>query len=50
MYFFYNILANLAIVISPLIIIYRILIGKEEAKRVGEKFCIYSQKKSSKKI
>ena len=50
MYFFYNILTNLAIIISPAIIIYRILKGKEDIKRVGEKFCIYSQKKNKKKI
>jgi 3-deoxy-D-manno-octulosonic-acid transferase len=50
MYFLYNILANLAIVISPAIIVYRILRGKEDIKRVGEKFCIYSQKKTNKKI
>ena len=50
MYFFYNILTNLAIIISPVIIIYRILKGKEDIKRVGEKFCIYSQKKTNKKI
>src|SRR6056300_270334 len=50
MYFLYNILANLAIAISPLIIVYRILRGKEDIKRVGEKFCIYSQKKTNKKI
>ena len=49
MYFFYNILANLAIIISPAIIFYRILKGKEDIKRVGEKFCIYSQKKKKKK-
>ena len=50
MYFFYNILANLAIIISPIIIIYRIVKGKEDVKRVGEKFCIYSKKKSNKKV
>jgi 3-deoxy-D-manno-octulosonic-acid transferase len=50
MYFFYNILTNIAIILSPIIIIYRIFKGKEEVKRVGEKFCIYSQKKSNKKI
>ena len=50
MYFFYNILTNLAIIISPAIILYRILKGKEDIKRVGEKFCIYSQKKTNKKI
>ena len=50
MYFFYNILTNLAIIISPAIILYRILKGKEDIKRVREKFCIYSQKKNKKKI
>ena len=50
MYFFYNILANLAIIISPVIIFYRILKGKEDVKRVGEKFCIYSKKKTNKNI
>ena len=50
MYFFYNILTNLAIIISPIIMIYRIVIGKEDVKRVGEKFCIYSKKKSNKKV
>jgi len=50
MYFFYNILANIAIIISPIIIIYRIAKGKEDVKRVGEKFCIYSKKKSNKKV
>jgi len=50
MYFFYNILTNIVIIISPLIILFRIAKGKEDIKRVGEKFCIYSQKKNKKKI
>ena len=50
MYFFYNILVNLAIIVSPIIIIYRILKGKEDPKRIGEKFCIYSKKKNNKNI
>ena len=50
MYFFYNILTNIAIFISPIIIIYRKEKGKEDIKRVGEKFCIYSKKKSNKKV
>ena len=50
MYFFYNILTKLAIIISPVIIFYRILKGKEDLNRIGEKFCIYSQKKTNKKI
>jgi 3-deoxy-D-manno-octulosonic-acid transferase len=32
------------------IILYRILNGKEDAKRIGEKFCIYSKKKTNKNI
>ena len=50
MYFFYRIITNFAIIIAPIIIIYRIFKGKEDLKRVGEKFCIYSQKKTNKKI
>ncbi len=50
MYFFYRIITNFAIIISPIIIFFRILKGKEDAKRIGEKFCIYSQKKTNKKI
>ena len=50
MYFFYRIITNLAIIISPVIIFFRILKGKEDTKRVSEKFCIYSQKKTNKKI
>ena len=50
MYFFYNILTNIAVIISPIIIIYRIVKGKEDVKRVGEKFCIYSKKRSNKKV
>ena len=50
MYFFYNILINLIIIISPIIIFFRIINGKEEINRVSEKFCIYSQKKTNKKI
>ena len=45
MYFFYNIVANLIIIISPVIIFFRVIKGKEDIKRVQEKFCIYSQKK-----
>ena len=50
MYFFYRVITNFAIIISPIIIFFRILKGKEDTKRIGEKFCIYSQKKTNKKI
>ena len=50
MYFFYNIFANLIIIISPIIIFFRVINAKEDIERVQEKFCIYSQKKNKKKI
>jgi 3-deoxy-D-manno-octulosonic-acid transferase len=50
MYFFYAILTNLAVIISPLIFIYRILKGKEDPKRFQEKICIYSKKKTKNKV
>ena len=50
MYFFYAILTNLAVLISPLIFIYRILKGKEDPKRFQEKICIYSKKKTKNKV
>ena len=50
MYFFYGILANFIIVISPIIIFLRIVKGKEDPKRFKEKFCIYHKKKNKKKI
>lgn len=45
MYFFYAILTNLVVLISPLFFIYRILKGKEDPKRFQEKIGIYSKKK-----
>ena len=50
MYLFYNILANLIILLSPIIIFFRIIKGKEDPSRFKEKFCIYSKKKINKKI
>ena len=50
MYFFYAILTNLAVIISPLIFIYRIFKGKEDPIRFKEKICIYSQKKTKNKV
>ena len=45
MYFFYALLTNLVVLISPFIFIFRILKGKEDPKRFKEKICIYSKKK-----
>jgi 3-deoxy-D-manno-octulosonic-acid transferase len=50
MYFFYSVITNLILIISPAIILFRILKGKEDSKRFKEKFCIYSKKKDKKKI
>ena len=50
MYFFYRIITNITVLLSPIIIFFRILKGKEDPKRIGEKFCIYSQKKINKRI
>mgnify|MGYP005676722947 FL=1 len=50
MYFFYAVLSNLVVIISPIFFIYRILKGKEDSKRFQEKICIYSKKKSINKI
>jgi 3-deoxy-D-manno-octulosonic-acid transferase len=47
MYFFYALLTNLAVIISPLIFIYRILKGKEDPKRLKRKF-VYILKKELK--
>ena len=45
MFFIYQLLLSLTILISPLIIIYRILKGKEDLIRFQEKFCIFSKKR-----
>ena len=50
MYFFFFLLDNFIIVISPIIIFLRIVKGKEDPKRFKEKFCIYHKKKNNKKI
>ena len=50
MYFIYGILTNLIIIFSPIILLFRIIKGKEDSKRFQEKFCIYSQKKFAKTI
>ena len=50
MYFFYAILTNLAVIISPLIFIYRILKGKEDPKRFKEKIFVSNFRVAKKKI
>ena len=50
MYFVYRIFTNLIILISPIIILLRLIKKKEELLSVSEKFCIYSKKNSLKSI
>ncbi len=50
MLFIYRILINLILIISPIIIIYRLLIRKEDLKRFKEKFCFFSKEKSGRNL
>ena len=50
MYFIYGILTNFILVISPIILFYRLFKAKEDPKRFKEKFCIYSKKNKLKTI
>ena len=50
MYFFYAILTNFTVIISPLFFVYRILKGKEDPSKFLEKVCIYSKKRVKNKI
>jgi len=50
MFFFYQIIISLLLVISPLIIIYRLIKNKEDFKRFKEKFSVTSQKRTQGKL
>ena len=50
MFFLYQIIASLITIISPLIIIYRIINQKEDKKRFKEKFSIPSKKRKLGKL
>ncbi len=50
MYFIYRVFTNLIILISPIIILFRLIKKKEEFLSVSEKFCIYSKKNNLKSI
>ena len=50
MIFIYRILINFIFVLSPIIILYRLIIKKEDKKRFKEKFCLPSVKRSSGKL
>ena len=46
----YRILISLVFILSPLIIIYRIIKKKEDIKRFKEKFCFFSKKRGQGKL
>jgi 3-deoxy-D-manno-octulosonic-acid transferase len=50
MLFVYRVLINLVIVISPLLILIRIIKKKEDKKRFKEKFCYFSHKRKKGKL
>ena len=50
MIFLYRIIINLIFLISPLIIIFRLLKKKEDPKRFKEKFCSFSEKPGQGKV
>ena len=49
-FFVYQFLLSLTLLFSPLIIIYRIIINKEDKFRVKEKFCLFSRKRTNGKL
>ena len=50
MFFIYQVILSITILISPLIIIFRILKGKEDIIRFKEKFCFISKQRKSGKL
>ena len=46
----YRIIINIILVLSPIIILIRIFINKEDKKRFIEKLCIFTQKKNKKNL
>ena len=45
MIIFYRLLTGLILILSPIILIIRLLKKKEDPKRFQEKFCFFSKKK-----
>ena len=50
MLFIYRVLINLIFILSPLIIIFRILKKKEDPKRFKEKLCFFSKKRGKENL
>ena len=49
-FFIYQLLISIILILSPIIIIYRVLKNKEDKLRVKEKFCFFSKKRSKGKL
>ena len=50
MFFLYQILLSILLLVSPVVIIYRILINKESKERILEKYSIFSKRKKKGKL
>ena len=50
MYFIYRFLINIIFILSPIIIIVRLLKKKEDIKRFKEKFCFFSKQRNKGKL
>ena len=50
MLFIYRFLINIILIISPIIILYRLFIKKEDLKRFKEKYCFFSKKRIEGKL
>ena len=50
MFIIYKVLINLILILSPFIIIFRLIKKKEDKKRFKEKFCLFSKKRGNGKL
>ena len=50
MLIFYRLLINIILILSPIIIVFRLLKSKEDPIRFREKFCFFSKKKQNRKL
>ena len=50
MLIFYRLLTSLILILSPIILVIRLIKNKEDPKRFKEKFCFFSKKKREKKL
>ena len=46
----YRLLINIILLVSPIIIIFRLIKKKEDIFRIREKFCIFSKKRGEGKL